>query len=66
MTNHKDNQSTPAVPLRGAGRPAQRASAGRRLTVRSDQRESPDVRKIALAILAMTRRDDVAQAGTDE
>jgi hypothetical protein len=66
MTNHDNNGSRATIPMTTGAPRRQRASAGRRLTVRSDQRDTPDARKIALAILAITRRDDALEAGSDE
>ncbi len=55
-TNNDDEDKN--APFRSARRGARkrtasRASTERRLTIRSEQREQPDVRKIARAIIAM-------------
>ena len=57
-TGPEDNDINKNAPYRSTRRAAtqgrrRRAGSGRRLTVRSEQREVPDVRKIARAIIAI-------------
>ena len=64
QTNSDDEDKN--APFKSARRSARKGAAGRggperRLTIRSEQRDQPDVRKIARAILAMA----VAEAQTE-
>ncbi len=73
MPASNDNETRKNAPYRSARREVRKRRdrhAARRLTIRSEQRETPDVRKIARAIIAMAlaeaEREARAQADQEE
>lgn len=73
MPTNDDNDETKNAPYKSARRVvrqkrATRARDGRRLTIRSEPRETPDVRKIARAVIAMAvvEAEREAQAQADQ
>lgn len=74
MSTSNDNEASKNAPYRSARREVRKRRASRqatrKLTIRSEQRETPDVRKIARAIIAMAlaeaEREAQAQAEREE
>ncbi|GAA1778258.1 hypothetical protein [Nostocoides vanveenii] len=71
MPTPDDNDNDKNAPYRSARRAARKRpprytrAQERRLTIRSEQRETPDVRKIARAIIAMAMAEHEAEESRD-
>ena len=71
MPTPDDYDNDKNAPYRSARRAARKRppkhtrAQERRLTIRSEQREQPDVRKIARAIIAMAMAEQEAEAARD-